>query len=299
MLQQKVLCPKWCLRRLTTATILSFSLGLVWCRVQPVQAQAVKLSAIELPNEAALATHVSFEVKRLPLSELLSQLQKQSGVTLASDKGFMAEKVLVTARIREMPLWNVMNVLSRMYGVVWQKESENSYTLSAGSRPAAQLQLLQTGDMEHALSVQEAQNQEQESAALADEVVAYATPYVLRSAEGMPFASFPEELRNRIRQRLEKTAALQLIRAQSRARTVRDGEYFVRFEEKLGQPQNGVVGKSPMTSAFPTITIHAADGNTLAELPFIIALTTEPVDKTGQNSPQENAAAPNAASPNR
>jgi hypothetical protein len=103
-------------------------------------------SESDLSREEALGAKVSFEVKGRPLSDLLRDIQKLSGVAFMSQAGKTLEAKRVTARAKDMSLASVLSSLSRLYGVRWSKAT-GGYTMLASDRSEVDLRLMQRGQM--------------------------------------------------------------------------------------------------------------------------------------------------------
>ena len=155
----------------------------------------------QLDSDAALQREVSLQIKRLPLRELLTQLQTQSGVTLRLGTDAPADKLL-TARVEAMPLAKFMESLARVYGVSWVKKGD-AYSMQGNTRGELHLKLLQMGEPRRYRLRFEFYNRserEQKNAALGRAAVEELGLEALKTPQGMAFSSLSPTLQNRWRQ---------------------------------------------------------------------------------------------------
>ena len=101
------------------------------------------LTSKELRAEKSLAVPISLDLTGASLQEVLTELQKQSGLILTSTPGLLPDKK-VAAQTSAMPLSDVMNALSGLYGIVWAK-TDGGYFAQVGLS-AIQVDALQLGD---------------------------------------------------------------------------------------------------------------------------------------------------------
>ena len=96
-------------------------------KLPPVK-PAPLLSRAQLQDDAALQVPISLENKQLVLNDLLSELQKQSGLSfsLVPEAATTAQLAL---RLDKMPLWKVLDSLSQLYGFGWEKTAAGGYVL--------------------------------------------------------------------------------------------------------------------------------------------------------------------------
>ncbi len=197
-------------------------------------ASAVNLQVLqpaELETEKALAVPVSLDARRRPVKDLLSDVQKQSGVSLTMSAGLIPEKALVTAHLKEMPLSSFMAALSRLYSVRWSK-TESGYAMNPSDRSEVEQKITEMGDWFRFLSWQSLIDaahfskhltrkplapwadgefeQGPENAPLAEEIWPYVSGGDLR--KGVPFSTLPEELQQKVRAFIEDEVGDELTR---------------------------------------------------------------------------------------
>ncbi len=160
-----------------------------------------EIANAQLDSDAALQKEVSLQVKRLPLRELLTQLQAQSGVTLQLGTDAPADELL-TARVEAMPLAKFMESLARVYGVSWNKTGD-AYSMQGNTRGELHLKLLQMGDPQryrYRFQFYNRSDREQENAALGRAAIEQVELEALKTPQGVAFSSLSPALQNRWRQ---------------------------------------------------------------------------------------------------
>ncbi|MDF2441714.1 MAG: hypothetical protein JWN98_2698 [Abditibacteriota bacterium] len=223
------------------------------CGVSPNALHAQEQAAVALPSplsptelsaDTALVAKVSFEVKRMPLAELVALLQKQSGITLAIAEDAAATPALVTARVQKMSLASVLGALQRMYGVRWSKTA-NGYQMRANDRGELPLKMLQTGQpFYYRLRERRSiafRTREQLGAQLAGEVFENLDEEELRSAKGAPFSALSADLQRRVRDLILEKQSDRVVEAQHLIETADRRELYLRFGMLRPDPQNPVV----------------------------------------------------------
>ena len=168
----------------------------------------------QLDSDAALQRAVSLQVKRLPLRELLAQLQTQSGVTLRLGTDAPADKLL-TARVEAMPLAKWMESLARVYGVSWSKVGD-AYSMQGNTRGELHLKLLQMGEPRRyrvRFEFYNRSDREQENAALGRAAIEQVGLDALKTPQGVPFSSLTPVLQDRWRQAIAVPVAEDVSRA--------------------------------------------------------------------------------------
>ena len=209
--------------------------------------EAVKpspLSATELVAEAPLSAKVSFEVKRMPLAELVALLQKQSGVTLALAEDAAKMQARVTARVQKMSLASVLGAFQRMYGVRWSRAA-NGYTMHASDRGELHLKMLQTGEpLYYRFRYRRTPSyyeQIEREAELAGEVLENLDFEQLKTPQGVPFSDLPPDLQQRVRDRVLEKQAERVMEAQQLLEIAARRELYLRF----GTEEMEIVKKTP------------------------------------------------------
>lgn len=241
-----------------------------------------KLQPADLEREAALGVKVSFEARRRLLRDLLSDLQKRSGVMLRAGHGSPAASVRVTARVKEMPLANLMNALSRLYGVVWTKDADNVYTMRASDRPELQVKMLQLGDP-YWFRYRERtptghREREQRRNGLADEIMKHVDAGALSSLEGVPVSTLPVELQIKLRRYVEEEVASELASAQRRAVEALDQQpWSLHFAPPPGATIRVRTNKGGVTiPTSPSVSVHARDESLITYIPVSVVSSIPP-----------------------
>ena len=156
-------------------------------------------------TDAAFLTQVSWEGKRVALSDVMAELQKQSGVTLTLAADAPADK-LVTGHTEPMTLAQLLERISRLYGLVWSKEG-GAYVARGNDRGELHLKMLQMGDLSN--YNYQSENyvrlyKEREKAVIAQEIIDIKGVDALRAPEGVALSELPQSLRDRLRRIMEQ-----------------------------------------------------------------------------------------------
>ena len=198
----------------------------------------------QLDSNAALQKAVSLQVKRLPLRELLLQLQTQSGVTLRLGTDAPADKLL-TARVEAMPLAKLMETLTRVYGVSWNKMGD-AYSMQGDALGELHLKLLQMGEPRRyrlRFEFYNRSDREQENAALGHAAVEQVGLEALKTPQGVAFSSLSPALQNRWRQAITVPIAEDVDRALFQFQPLLNQELVqnglsLQFANGIGETQN-------------------------------------------------------------
>ena len=162
---------------------------------------------------AALESKVNIAAKSQPLSELVTNLQTQSRVTLTCDLPRLG-KSLVSAHATQMPLADAMMALAQLYDVRWEK-SGDAYAMRDNDHSAIEQRLLQLGDMQASFIAprmvppyyqNRIDSDRKLSAAVTSQLGA-----ALVSSGGGAFSDLSEDLQSQIRQKIEMNAAEQVV----------------------------------------------------------------------------------------
>jgi len=167
--------------------------------------------ALALQANPALQMKVSFEARRQPLTDFLADLQKQSGVTLAAAPDAEVAQLRITARVRDMPLCEVMSALSRLYRVFWNHEKD-TYVMHGSDWNAVEQELLQVGDMNKSNAYLLSRVLRQRGTEIAKAILPHANVSALKTREGFPVASLPQELQQELRRNFEARVAAEIVR---------------------------------------------------------------------------------------
>lgn len=260
---------------------------------------ADELSATALQNETALQVKVSIEVKQRPLGDLLSELQAQSAVMLACAPNCPDAAMRVTARVKEMPLANLLNAFSRLYGVRWNRNGDKSYLMHAGDLNSLEREVVKQGDPQWSIrgrrSVWNLGVQEKQLGMLWREVIGEAGAREANSREGVALSELSEELQRGFRQIYERQVAEDVAhtRFQFLRRTIADYAISARTEGR----DHYVDGKKVVVPHTEAWIIFGASGSK-KPIDFLIQLSPPPPQsKPRALPPAPNA--PNAAQPAR
>ena len=112
-------------------------------------ALALLSSPLPLLNKAsgeAMETPITLETKRLPLRQALDSIEKQSGVRLSTQGAPVLDALLLSARAPQMPLFEMMNALSRLYGISWKRVGAGEWSADASKRTELSALALRVGD---------------------------------------------------------------------------------------------------------------------------------------------------------
>lgn len=195
-------------------------------------------STLAPTSDPALERLITLEAQRLPLPELLQELQKQSGaqIELAADSPWVRKAV--TIRCHDMKLGEVLRALRRLYGIQWRQEAPGQWreqvakpdvkpnpvvTVAAVTalpvNPALQsdleYQLLRLGDID----VYEQQTARDRWVKTKWFDATEAASAVLKSADGVALVQFAPKLQNAARYECQNIAGVRLLASHARAVT--------------------------------------------------------------------------------
>lgn len=156
----------------------------------------------ELRDVAELQSKVSLEARQMPLSELLTELKKQSGVAFAVADQFPAAKTLLTLRLNQTPLASLMGSLSRIYGVRWNQEN-GVWMLRASDQDALQVAVARSVGADGYLMPKKQNRRAQEQADLSAEIYDSVEAELWEVPDGVPLSKLPADLQQRLRQSYE------------------------------------------------------------------------------------------------
>jgi len=235
----------------------------------PADAPAEVLRVVGLSREPALQAKVSFEVKRQLLSDLLTDLHKQSGVTLMAAPGSLAGAVRVTARVKEMPLAEVMESLAHLYGVSWSRNAGNTYTMHGSDRSEVEQNLLQMGSMGEATGRYLARTEQQRNE-LSNAILAQTDAAALKTHEGFPVSALPVDLQRELRRQMEARMSIGLVKAYQKATEAFLNDCIVH----MGTPQGILIRETKdgpvRVQQKPEVAIYSPSGELLLRLPFLL-----------------------------
>ena len=238
---------------------------------------AASLPEANLSGDAELARPISLEVKAATPSELLAAMQQQSGVKFETSPD-LRSTFRVTARAAALPLREVMNALTELYGVGWAKAPEGAYRMQRKLSPA-RAGALQVGDSAwfsywHSSAVENvvparltlSQPIDWQSELLRANVDTAA----LQAPDGIAVSSLPTELQTLVRQSVEQYHAVDLMRQYYDAFAAPD----VLPDERVGEvrvvvnpaqkqaPAPNSKGSRDLVSNAPILEVALIDGDT-------------------------------------
>ncbi|MDF2439411.1 MAG: hypothetical protein JWN98_395 [Abditibacteriota bacterium] len=158
----------------------------------------------------ALETKVSFEVKSQPLPQLVAELSRQSKVALSIAENFAADDLLVTARVKQMALMDVMRSLSRIYGIAWTG-SGNNFVMDKNSLPPFGRELLKLGHVGIIENGRLLQRRITPPPKWMREVMAELGEDNLTTPQGVPMERLSGALRDRLRATVLETQSFGLL----------------------------------------------------------------------------------------
>lgn len=169
---------------------------------QDLTAAKVRLA---LQKDAKLKGIVSYESKRVELAQFLKSVGEQCGVQFVYGADAPNKKFLA-ATMRDLPLYEVMSVTSRMFGFTWVKsaatDGKTVYELGMGNQSAPRTQLLQMGDparYRYRFAFYNRADRQMAEAEIARQIVReYGKELLAAKQEGVLLSSIKPELRTRL-----------------------------------------------------------------------------------------------------
>ncbi|RYZ83516.1 MAG: hypothetical protein EOP04_19810 [Proteobacteria bacterium] len=149
---------------------------------------------------------ISLQMKRVTFEELLGQLHEATKLNFSLGSGLPQSK-LFTAKVKDMPLGEFMNALSRMYGVTWFKDKDSIYRMDGSKRGDLYLKLLQMGDPERYRSrymFYERADREWQNTAVVAILLENIASFALAEKEGVAYSKLPQALQKQLRYVLEE-----------------------------------------------------------------------------------------------
>lgn len=171
-------------------------------------------SSSELTSDTGPRDEVTFSVARRPLSEILLEVRKQSGVRLSSDDDPAISRLLLSAHMEKIPLFQLMNALSRLYGFQWKRSGDRAWNMEAFRPDDLRTKLLQFGDLYYyriRLKVNSWRSETQALQELTEEMLENVDATALKSPQGLAFRQLPSQIQNSIRERIQGEIAMVLI----------------------------------------------------------------------------------------
>ena len=182
------------------------------------QEKIKKLTSKEIQGDKSLDLPLTLELKGASLNSALKEISAQSKVKLVEIPGLLASKK-VTMAISAMPLSQVMNALTQLYGIAWSKQTDGSYLAQEELSPA-EIDALQLGDYQLFRYWNDPIQAEYAPATLnlpakidlkADLNAAGVDQAQLTQPQGVKLSSLPVELQRLIRSNIEETFGWQLL----------------------------------------------------------------------------------------
>lgn len=221
-------------------------------------------TAADLDHDPALQVKISFQAKRLPLSDVIAELQKQTGITLTAAPDSPAATVRVLAVVKDMPLGAAMGAFTRLYGVTWTKQADNFYLMGKSQLTEPDQKLLSFANMGHREVYRWGQDPDRAWEAGVRELMENADREALRSKAGMAVADLPADLQTRLRQYVAERNAYFLLRSYRKATNTKLEDAVLQ----VSGPQTIQLPQGP-TKLRPFATLYSSDKTSiLAQLPF-------------------------------
>ena len=99
----------------------------------PAEVASAPDAAAPVPEQPG--PKITLTLKKRPLSELLDEAQKQTGVVLNAAPDDVDEAARVTLRVKAMPLSEFTEALSGLYGVTWHQNDDGSLSMKPALSP--------------------------------------------------------------------------------------------------------------------------------------------------------------------
>lgn len=197
----------------------------------------------ELPDK-----DVNLEARRQPLHEFLKQLEQQTGINLNLDKTDESYKLMLTARIDHKPITQVLDNLSRLYGIEWKSGEDGGRKGFLLERTDWRAKLLRFGDFTYYRmrnTWDENHNRRNEQVRkFSGQVWQKFGNEALTSPNTIRFADLPVDVQNGLRQEAESRVKYLLVGRQIRALEKLRGDLTFRIDSKktkLGIFRNGLL----------------------------------------------------------
>lgn len=177
---------------------------------------ALKLLSSPLPTLDAsrgekMDAPITLSIERKALRKALDEIEKQSGVHLSTAQAPALNALLLSARAQKMPLFQLMNGLSRLYGIGWIK-ADKGWSADASKRTDIAVLGLRVGDrLLYRFNETAARGQKEEernTQSIIDRLLKLEGSHALMSEPGLAFTSLPEELQKAIREQVRVRASL-------------------------------------------------------------------------------------------
>lgn len=161
--------------------------------------------AIEADTELQMKVHL--EAVRVPVEDVLADLQQQSGMKLEAAPPL--SKFPLTIHINGLSLGAVMASLQRLYATTWSKTTANTYTLNQSDLKQVEQELARVGDGYYLPG----RTRETRSTALVNwnEEITDAVGQDALHGKGIAFTDLPEQAQVKLRQDMQERAASDMI----------------------------------------------------------------------------------------
>lgn len=206
-------------------------------------------------NPVAALKTVTFSVKRQPLAAFVSNLQKQSGISLSLAPD-VAPRAKVTGRSLDtgMTLDSAMNALARLYCAHWEKEGEG-FVLRSNGWDELRQGMARLGDSAfYGWMTRWPQESIRVGTERADEILGGLDVDQLNAEGGAAFADLPADTQQSAMQFVREENEGELFTAQQRLYDVLEQD--VRFRFGTVQPPvvaEGFVSNSPVPFRFDNV----------------------------------------------
>lgn len=169
------------------------------------------LPTLDASNGDKMNAPITLTIERKTLRSALDEVEKQSGLRLSTAQAPALDVLLLSAHAEKMPLFQLMNGLSRLYGMAWKKV-EGGWSADASKRTDIAVLGLRVGDASlyrfDDTYKQGWQEERQNTEDIIDRLLEVGDSRALLSEPGIAFTSLPEELQREIREQVRARATL-------------------------------------------------------------------------------------------
>lgn len=233
--------------------------------------------AIIAPDANVPQASVTLEARRLPLSQVLVEVKKQTGVDLTSAEGTFAREPKVTMAVSEMPLREWMESLGALYEVAWRSTGPNAFQMRPSGRSQNGIGVRHIGTAYNywGRPAYDGRRPEYLPARVAPDWKALVDNNLDLEAittTGVPLAQAPAELQRAVRAAIEQDVAQDLLFNTVLVNTVK-GPISIRVARPPGGLEYvfkpGQRNEKRVSTAFPlSADINDVYGQTLGRLDF-------------------------------
>lgn len=179
------------------------------------------LPLLDASSGAAMDAPVTLELERKTLRQSLDEVQKQSGVRLSTAAAPALDALLLSARAQKMPLFELMNGLSRLYAIAWKKTGEREWSADASPRTEDAVLATSVGHVRGYRWDERYGKALEAELRAADETIARALEEVdeqeMRSPKGVPFSALSQQVQKEVQDSVRRRIKLILALTQNDA----------------------------------------------------------------------------------